>query len=412
MNKFMDFLNNKFAPKAQAIGNNQWILTLKNSILEVLPFILVGSVVSLLNIPGNFWKWWPDFTPVSSFSFGLLSIFVAFLIPFNFMEYKKLKKQRIISGLASISLFLMLLKPKFTGSGSIISFKFNEFGAGGMFVAIIVSIFVSLVFEAFGKFSFFSEDTMIPDFVTAWFDSMLPIGIVIVIGWVLVDILHFDIYNLIQSIFSPLANGADTIYGFTLILFLYCFVYSMGISTWVLAPITQPLMLGGIAANIAAISAGKTATHVFTSEAIFSGWTWIGGVGCTMPLVLMMLFMAKSQRLKALSKACIVPSIFNINEPIVFGTIVWNPYLMIPFWINGIIIPIITWVGLKLGLAAIPKALMQMWYIPIPISTWIVSPSIGALILVIINFLVSWIIWFPFFKVYDNQIFKEESSNM
>ncbi|WP_228765750.1 hypothetical protein [Bombilactobacillus apium] len=57
MNKFMDFLNNSFAPRAQKIANNQWIVTLKNSVLEVLPFILVGSVVSILSIPGNWWSW-------------------------------------------------------------------------------------------------------------------------------------------------------------------------------------------------------------------------------------------------------------------------------------------------------------------------------------------------------------------
>ncbi|MCC3164107.1 MULTISPECIES: hypothetical protein [Lactiplantibacillus] len=92
MNKFMDFLNNKFAPKAQIVGNNQWIVTLKKSVLEVLPFILVGSIVSLLNIPGNFWKWWPNFTPISNFTFGLLSIFIAFLVPFNYLTDKKLNK--------------------------------------------------------------------------------------------------------------------------------------------------------------------------------------------------------------------------------------------------------------------------------------------------------------------------------
>ncbi|GEO46974.1 PTS sugar transporter subunit IIC [Companilactobacillus kimchii] len=411
MNKFMDFLNNKFAPKAQVVGNNQWIVTLKNSVLEVLPFILVGSVVSLLNIPGNFWKWWPDFSPVSNFTFGLLSIFVAFLVPFNYMEFKKLKKQRIIAGLTSVALFLMLINPKFTNSGATASFSFSEFGAGGMFVAIIVAIFVSLIMEGFGRFSFFSEDTVIPDFVTSWFDSMLPIGIIIIVGWVLVDVAHFNMYNAIQSIFAPLATGADTIYGFTFILFLDCFIYSMGISGWVLSPITQPLMLGGIAANVAAVAAGNPATHVFTSEVIYSGWAWIGGVGCTMPLALMMLLMAKSQRLKALGKACIVPSLFNINEPLVFGTVVWNPYLMIPLWINGIVIPIITWLGLKMGLAAIPKALMQMWYIPFPISTWIVSSSVGAIILMAVIFVVAWVIWFPFFKVYDGQVVKEEAKN-
>lgn len=411
MNKFMDFLNNKFAPKAQIVGNNQWIVTLKKSVLEVLPFILVGSIVSLLNIPGNFWKWWPDFTPISNFTFGLLSIFIAFLVPFNYLTDKKLNKQRMIAGLTSVALFMMLLNPTFSSSGTVISFQFSEFGAGGMFVAISVAIFVSVVLEVFGRFSFFSEDSVIPDFVTAWFDSMLPIGVIIAIGWILVDVCHFNMYHMIQAVFSPLANGVETIYGFTLILFIYCFIYSMGISGWVLAPIMQPLMLGGIAANTAAIAAGKSATHVFTSEVIYSGWTWIGGIGCTMPLVLMMLFLAKSQRLKALSKASVVPSLFNINEPVVFGIIVWNPYLMIPLWINGIVIPIMTWIGLKAGLATIPKALIQLWYIPFPVSTWLVSPSVGAIILVVLIFIVSWVIWFPFFKVYDGQIAKEEAAN-
>ncbi len=409
MNNFMNFLNNKFAPKAQLVGNNEWVMTLKNSVLEALPFILVGSVVNLLDIPGNFWKWWPDFSPILNFTFGLLSIFIAFLIPFNFMEYKKLNKQRIISGLTSMALFLMLINPKFTSSGSTASFNFNEFGAGGMFVAIIVAIFVSLIMEAFGKFSFFSEDSVLPDFVTSWFDSMLPIGLVIVVGWLLVDISNFDMYNIIESVFAPLAKGANTIYGFTFLLFIDCFIYSMGISGWVLTPITQPIMLSGIAANALAVTAGHPATHIFTSEVIYSGWAWIGGVGCTMPLVLMMLFMAKSHRLKALGRACIVPSVFNINEPVVFGTIVWNPYLMIPLWINGIVLPIITWIGLKVGLAAIPKALMQMWYIPFPFSTWLVSPSIGALILMVIIFVIAWIIWFPFFKIYDGRVLNEES---
>ena len=408
MQSFMNFLNTRFAPRAQKIANNQWIITLKNSVLEVLPFILVGSFVSILNIPGNWWSWWPNFSPISSFTFGLLSIFVAFLVPFNFMEYKKLPKQRIIAGLSSAALFLMLLMPKMTVSGGA-TFKFSEFGAGGMFVAIIVAIFVSLIMQLFGTFSFFSEDTVIPDFVTSWFDSMLPIGIVIAVGWILVDLLHFDVYGAIQGIFSPLAAGADTWWGFTLILFIECLIYSMGISGWVLSPITQPLMLGGIAAAATEFAANKPITHFFTSEVIYN-FAWIGGVGCTMPLVIMMLLFAKSQRLKALGKACIVPSIFNINEPIVFGTVVWNPYLMIPLWLNGIIIPLITWFGFKLGLATLPHALMQMWYIPFPVLTWLTSASIGAMILIVIIFVVSWVIWYPFFRVYDQLTVKEEAA--
>ncbi|TVV05172.1 PTS sugar transporter subunit IIC, partial [Lactobacillus paragasseri] len=347
--------------------------------------------------------------PISSFTFGLVSIFIAFLFPFNFMEHMKLNKQRIIAGLSSVALFLMLANPTWDKSGSIISYQFSELGAGGMFVALVVGIYTALIMEAFGKFSFFSDDTSMPDFVIAWFDSMLPITVVIATGWLLSDILHFNFYQLIVNIFSPLATSLDTWWGFTLFLFFQCFIYSMGISGWVLAAIDQPVMLAGIAANAREVAAGHAATHIFTSELVYS-FPWIGGVGCTLPLVLLMLFATKSKRMKALGKACILPSIFNINEPVVFGTVVWNPYLMIPLWINGIVLPLITSLWFKAGLSPIPHSLMQMWYIPFPFVTWIVSPAISSLILLLILFVVGGLIWYPFLKVYDNSLIKEEKA--
>lgn len=408
MNKFMDALNKGFAPRAQKIANNQWILTIKNSILQVLPFIFVGSLITLLDIPANFFKWWPDLSPISSFTFGLTSIFVAFLFPFNVMEQKKLNKQKIIAGLSSVALFLMFANPTWDKTGSIISYQFSELGAGGMFVALVVGGFVAIIMGFFGKFSFFNEDTALPDFVIAWFDSMLPIILVVGTGWILTYLVHFDLYQLVVAVFPPLANSLDTWWGFTLFLFFDCFIYSMGISGWVLAAIDQPIMFAGIANNAQQFAHGQAITHIFTSELIYS-FPWIGGVGCTMPLVLMMLFWSKSKRLKALGKACVVPSIFNINEPLVFGTIVWNPYLMLPLWINGIVLPLITVFWFKFGLSPIPHSLMQMWYIPFPFVTWIVSPAISALILLAILFCVGGLIYYPFFKIYDSNLIKEEN---
>lgn len=119
-----------------------------------------------------------------------------------------------------------------------------------------------------------------------------------------------------------------------------------------------------------------------------------------------MIFSTKSNRLKALGKASLLPTIFNINEPVVFGTIVWNPYLMIPLWINGIVLPLITSLWFKAGLSPVPHALMLMWYIPVPFSTWIVSPAFSSILLVIILFIVAGVIYYPFLKVYDKNLVK------
>lgn len=401
MNKFMDFFRTKFAPKMNQINRNVWVSVLKDSILQTLPFILVSSAITLLSLLSNIWKWWPNLWGITNFTFGLISIYVSFLIPFNMMEKKKLPKQRLISGLTSIGLFLLLTNPTMKDGNA--TFQFSFFGAGGMFVAILCGIFTALVMQTFGKFSFFSEDTVIPDFVTAWFDSMLPIGIVIATGWLLVDVLKINVYNLIIQLFSPLSGIVETLPGFILVMFITCFIYSIGISTWVLTPITTPVYLAAIQANQT-----HGAHNIVTSETIFSTYLWIGGVGCTLPLVLMMIFMAKSKRLKVLGKAFIVPSIFNINEPVVFGSIVWNPYLMIPMWLQGIILPAVIWIGLKSGLGKIPTAVFQMWYLPFPINTWINSPTIGSIILVVIVFLVATVIWYPFFKSYDRDLVEKE----
>ena len=117
-----------------------------------------------------------------------------------------------------------------------------------------------------------------------------------------------------------------------------------------------------------------------------------------------MMIFAKSKRLKALGTACFVPGVFNINEPVVFGAIAWNPLLMIPMWLQGIIIPLIVYIFTKvIVIAPIPQLVFSMWYCPYPISTWITTQSVTGLILLAIVIVVSSIIWYPFFKVYDKQ---------
>lgn len=100
--------------------------------------------------------------------------------------------------------------------------------------------------------------------------------------------------------------------GFVLVCFLPVLLYSFGISSWIITPITFTICLGAIAANAEAVAAGLPATNITTFEVIYCGWVFIGGQGGTLPLVLMMA-KSKSERLKAVGKATLIPSIFNIN---------------------------------------------------------------------------------------------------
>ena len=90
---------------------------------------------------------------------------------------------------------------------------------------------------------------------------------------------------------------------------------------------------------------------------------------------------SKSKQLKTLGRVFLVPSIFNINEPVMFGApVVFNPLLMIPAWINAIIGPIYVWILMSTGLLNIPSKLIHVGQIPAPISSVLVTEDFRAVI--------------------------------
>lgn len=399
------WLEYDFSPKMSKVNHNVWVVTLKDSIMQLLPFILLGSVFCLLTIPGDVFKInnYPNFWTLFGWTMGVLSLLISFLIPFNLMEKKRLRKQRFIAGCSGLITFLITVTPQIVADKTV-GFGHASLGAGGMFVAIVAGVFTGWVMGIFGSFSFFKEESIIPDFVRAWFDAMLPIGVVIVAAWLVVDIAGFDLYNSILGFFMPLANIIETPWGFILVSFITCFLYTMGISSWVLTPVTKPVFLAAITANATA-----GASYLVTSETIFSAYLWIGGIGATLPLVIMMAF-SKNAKLKALGRASITPGIFNINEPIVFGAIAWNPIMMLPMWIISIVLPTIIWIGTKvINFAPIPRIVFDLWYVPFPISTWVTTGTITGILLMLICLVAATFIWYPFFKVYEQQEMQNET---
>lgn len=427
MDAIIHWLETSFAPKMNKLVQNDYITAIKNAVMQVLPLIFLGSLFCVLTIPADFvGDWWPNFWTPYNWTFGLVSLFVAFLIPFGLLETKGKRKARINGGISGLILFIMAINDQFVVDqqaalgGKEIAFasfaSIGGLGAGGMFVAIVVGLVAGAVMNAFASFSFFSEDSALPDFVRAWFDSMLPIGVLVVAAWVLTDsaFLGLNLYQIIVDCFMPLQSLANTPFGFVLVMFLFCFIYSMGISSWVLTPVITPIMLANATANSALAQSGTASSGLLallTDATVYSAYMWIGGIGCTMSLVLMMALMAKSGQLKMLGRACLVPALFNINEPVVFGVVAWNPIMMLPMWLNGIVIPALTFLFTKvIPLAPIPDKLFNMWYCPFPISTWLTTGSIMGVALMLVIFVVSWLVWMPFFRTYDKQLADAEAA--
>ena len=404
MEKFMNWMSDVVAPKMEELTGNAWLSAMQKAIIKTLPMVLVGSLITIYNVLRNFIPALPVLTALRDYTFGLISLFMVFLIPYYVLELKKNNKMKLIAGFTGVALFMILVNPEITDTGYV--YQFSAFGAGGMFVAIVAGLFTAFVMNLYAKFTFFKEDSVIPDFVKEWFDSMLPIATVVLIGWLVVIQLHFDMYAFIVNFFSPLNSIAQSLPGMILLYLIPTILYSMGISGCVFQPILNPIALVAITANADALAAGLGASQPFTNEAVYA-WLSLGGRGATLPLSFMLLF-AASKQLKALGKASIVPSLLNINEPVVFGCVAWNPLLMIPMWITAIVLPVITYLAQVTGMVAIPVEVFNMWYCPVFISSWLVNHSLSGLALTAINLAVAAMIFFPFFKIYDRQQLKLE----
>ena len=418
MKGIMNWFTNKLAPGMQKVFSNPWIAAVASAMQKILPFILVGSVISIYNVFVRYIPSLPDLSFVNTFSFGMMSLIVAFMVTYFGMVELDHPKYTITAGLTSVTVFLMALCPTMatflknatTGKTELTFTDINFLGGSGSFIAIIVGLVVMLIFHLYAKLHILEDSATMPDFVCEWINNIVPMTIIYLIFGVTVFTIGFDLVEFINLIFQPIVNLGQSLLGFVVICFLYVLLYSVGISAWSLNAIVKPILMAGIAANAEMALAGGSPIYIVTTETIFTtALIAMGGLGGTLPLNFLMLFKCKSKKLKTMGKICIGPSIFNINEPLVYGApIVFNPLLMIPMWINSIIGPLIIWFVMKAGMLNIPAGVNNISRIPAPICTWLTTDDFRAFIWFLVLFIIYGLIWYPFLMRYDNQLVKEE----
>ena len=246
MDKLIKWLENSFAPKLQKITNLTWIVVIKDSMMQLLPFILAGSIFCVGTILNDYIPALPSFWTPFGWTMSKIGLMASFLIPFNYCEKKRFRKQRILAGFTGMMLFMICVDPQ---SAEEMGQGHTLYGANGMFVAIFTGIIVGLVFGAFAKFSFFKEDSVIPDFVRQWFDSLLPIMLLIAGGWLIVQVAGVDVAGAVQAVFMPLQSALTSPVGFVFFCFLSasstpwvsplgCLPLLMSLSSWLLSPPT------------------------------------------------------------------------------------------------------------------------------------------------------------------------------
>lgn len=410
MNKFMTWLAQSFAPKCKKVFENPWIDAVASTMKKVLPFILTGSVISFYNVFRSYLAFLPDLSVIFNYTFGFLAIYITFLVTHEAMLKLKHEQYQVYASLTAIGLYFILCQSMTTEEG-MFQVVGERIGASGIMMGLVTGLLTSVVFHFYAKLKVLSGNDSLPDFVIEWINNIIPIGLTLGIGMVLATNLQLDIYQYILAIFMPLQNIAQTLPGLILICLIQAMLYSMGISAWIFNAVTTPIFMMAISENITAVANGMAAMNITTSETVFTAaLITMGGVGATLPLNVLML-RSKSSKMKTIGRICIAPSLFNINEPLMFGApVVFNPLLVLPVWINNIVGPVVVWFSMRAGLLNIPSKMIQVGQIPAPFSSVMITEDLRAVVVYIVLFVLYLLVWYPFYKVYEKQCVTEEAA--
>ncbi|WP_119864480.1 PTS sugar transporter subunit IIC [Clostridium isatidis] len=423
MNKFAEFLDQKLSTPMAKMAEQRHLRAVRDGIIATLPLIIVGSLFILIGIPPL-----PDEWAITQFLKANNSVS---MLPYRVTMYimtlyacwgigyslaKSYKLDGVTGGTLSAMAFLLTIVPQaIDGVGFVLPMA--NLGGGGMFVGIVMSIFAVEVlrFTTVKNFRIRMPE-QVPPSVARSFEALTPTAIIVLIVGSLTYFAKFDWHSFIGKIVSPLLSAADTLPSVWLLIILITFFWSFGIhGVSIVGSVARPLWLQLLDQNTAAAASGVASTELpaIAAEPFFQWFIWIGGSGCTIGLVIVLALFAKSSYGKQLGRAALVPGIFNINEPIIFGApIVLNPTLIIPFILSPLVTGTIAWIATSLGLVG-RVTVTAPWTLPGPIGAYLATGGDWrAAVLNIICIIVSIVIYYPFAMIYDKKLLIEEKGEI
>lgn len=255
----------------------------------------------------------------------------------------------------------------------------------------------------------------VPPNISQVFKDVIPFTLSVVSLYAL-DLLarHFVGASVAESIgkfFAPLSSAADGYLGITIIFGAFAFFWFVGIhGPSIVEPAIAAITYANAEVNLNLLQQGMHADKILTSGTQMFIVT-MGGTGATLVVPFMFMWLTKSKRNRAIGRASVVPTFFGVNEPILFGApLVLNPIFFIPFifapianvWIFKFFIETL---GMNSFTANLP------WTTPAPLGLVLgTNFQVLSFILAALLIVVDVVIYYPFLKVYDEQILEEERS--
>ncbi|AGB78357.1 PTS system, lactose/cellobiose family IIC component [Enterobacteriaceae bacterium strain FGI 57] len=347
---------------------------------------------------------------------NILSFMATIMIAYKLA--KSYDEEGILFAILALAVLITLFPLKVTvlsGSGQSISadglISSAHTGATGMFVGILVAIISTEIFRRLNKIKklMISMPESVPPAVTKSFNVMIPIIITLAIfatfGWGCDYFFNRDLYEIVDWLIqSPLQNILQGITGVIALLFTQNGLWWLGIhGTSIMYPITETTLLVAIQENGTALANNLPLPHIVTKP-FLDAFGFMGGGGQTVGLLIALLICAKRKDNRIISKIAAPATLFNINEPLIFGLpIMFNPVLIIPFLLTPIASITIAYTATALGLISKTSVLIP-WTTPPIISAFLAtSGDWRAAVLAALLIVLSVVIYLPFVLIMNHQ---------
>lgn len=461
---FNAFVNKHILPPVMKFVNTKAVTALQNGMIYTLPFIIIGSIFLILgNIPIpavanaiNASGWGVFFNQAYTTTFNVMCLWGSVGIAYIYVKNEGYEP--LAPGLTSLAAFLMLQNlsvdsPLKTALASGINngamtakqvaesidklphalqaylespvtnvINISWLGGNGMIAAIVIGLLVGWTYSLMMKAHWTIKlPEQVPAAVSNQFTAMIPSGVILIATMLIYAffqlVAHTDflqwIYTTVQI---PLQGISDSLGGALAIGFLVPFFWFFGVhGGLIVGSLAGPMLQANTFDNAQLYKAGKLTiaqgAHVVTNE-FYNNFINLTGSGITIGLVIFILVAAKSAQLKSLGKIELVPGLFNINEPFLFGIpIVLNPMLAIPFFLTPVVVALSTYLVIKTGIIPPLNGFAAPWTTPAVISGFLIGGWKMA-IWQAITLVISTAIYWPFARKYDKMLYAKEQATL
>lgn len=412
--------------------------------MAAVPFTIVGSMFLVFSILPQAFSFWPIVAEVFAGSFdkftslymvantatmGVLSLYFVLAIGYEltkiYAEEEGLDLSPLNGALLSLFAFVMTVPQIIFEKGAMSAVTNLEegavvvdgwamgggvarFGTTGIFTAIIMATVAVLLYRLCVKNNWVIKmPDSVPEGVSRGFTALIP-SFVVAFTVILVNGLLVaagtDIFKVIAIPFGFVAHLTNSWFGIVVIYLLTQALWIVGIhGANIIFAIVNPIALANMASN------ASEGTRLIVAGEWSNMFVIAGGSGATLGLCIWLATRAKSEQLSAIGKASLVPGLFNINEPLIFGLpIIYNPALAVPFLTAPIASATVYYFSMKLNLIN-PVIAQVPWPTPVGIGAFLGTADLRAAVVALVCSIVAFLVYYPFIRAYDKQLLKEEA---